>query len=247
MSKDLELDNNGTTFPVYLAEPESGEVKGAIIVIHEVWGLTDHIKSIADRFAAEGYIALAPNLFSDTDLEEYLSDEMARDLFNPEKRSAVQPKLREIMAPIHVPEFANSAKAKLKQCYDYIAQNPKVSAKIAVIGFCFGGTYSFQTAMLEPNLKAAIPFYGHADFSIDQLSNIKCPVLAFYGENDHNLVDGLSELKSKMSEAHVNFESIVYPDCGHAFFNDSNPYAYNEAAAKDAWPKVLEFLSSHLN
>jgi carboxymethylenebutenolidase len=243
MSKDLNLEVDGKPLPVYVAEP-AGEARGAVIVIHEVWGLTDHIKDICDRVAAEGYVALGPNLFSETNIEEMVSDELAESLFDPERRTAVQPQLRAIMAPIQAPDFAEGATGKLQVCYDYLAE--KVGHNVAVMGFCFGGTYSFQLAMTEPRLKAAVPFYGHAEFGVEQLRHISCPVLAFYGEQDERLVTQLPELKQAMKTAGVDFRPVVYPGCGHAFFNDSNKFAYNAEAAADAWQKTLDFLAANL-
>jgi carboxymethylenebutenolidase len=181
---------------------------------------------------------------SETGIEELVSDDLVKDLFDPEKRSAIQPKLRAIMAPIQAPDYAEGARLKLKECYKYLSKNSVTGDKIAVMGFCFGGTYSFETAMIEPELKAAVPFYGHAAFSVDQLKAIKCPILAFYGEKDENLISQLPEVDANMKKAGVNFRKVVYPGCGHAFFNDTNPYTYNADAAKDAWQKTLAFLSS---
>jgi carboxymethylenebutenolidase len=240
-----ELTYNGQTFPVYLAEPD-GEVKGGIIVIHEVWALTDHTKSVADRFAAEGYLVIAPDLLgTETEISKYAA-EIQLDLFNPEKRNEAQPKLRKLMAPMQAPGFADKTKGKVAVCFEYLYAKPAVDKKVAVNGFCFGGSYSFSLATAEPRLKAAIPFYGHASTDIDELKKITCPILAFYGEKDENLMSSLSELKELMKEAGVDFTAIVYPDSGHAFFNDTNSFAYNEKAAKDAWQRTLEFLNQSL-
>lgn len=225
----------------YLAEPDA-PAKAAVIVIHEVWGLADHIKSVADRLAAEGYLALAPDFLSDT-VDTAKLGGMQEALFDPERRNQIQPELRKLMTPIHNPEFGARTTAGLKACFDYLYDLPQAQRKVAVIGFCFGGTYSFNLAIEEPRLKLALPFYGHADQDVDALRNIKCPVRAFYGENDQNLIGGLDDLKRKMEEAGVDFQAKVYPDCGHAFFNDTNRFAYNAAAAKDAWELALEELA----
>jgi carboxymethylenebutenolidase len=238
---ELSLDNK--TFPSYLAKPE-GEAKGALIVIHEVWGLTDHIKSIADRFAAEGYLVLAPDLLYGNGIDIDALVGLQPGLFDPEKRSAVQPKLRELMAPIQAPEFAEVTLNKTQVCFDYLSSLPNIDGRVGITGFCFGGSYSFSLAVHQPKLKVAIPYYGHADFTVEQLKNINCPVLAFYGENDENLMNSLPDLKEKMTQAGVNFTAQVYKDCGHAFFNDTNKFTYNPVAANDAWNKTLKLLGS---
>jgi carboxymethylenebutenolidase len=115
-----------------------------------------------------------------------------------------------------------------------------------VVGFCFGGTYSFKLAAVQPELSAAVPFYGMAEFSDDEAAKIKPPILAFYGDQDQRLIDDLPAFQEQMKKAGVNFTSKVYPNAKHAFFNDTNPITYNDAAAKDAWQRTLNFLNQHL-
>jgi carboxymethylenebutenolidase len=243
MGEMIQLKFNDQEFPSYLVKPD-GEVKGALVVIHEVWGLTDHIKSIADRFAAEGYIALAPDfLFGNgIDIDALLG--LQSGLFDPQKRAEAQPKLRALMAPIQAPEFAILTLDKTKVCFDYLENIEGINGRVGITGFCFGGSYSFSLAVNEPKLKVAIPFYGHADFSVDALKAITCPILAFYGDQDENLMASLPELKNKMAQAGVNFTAQVYSGCGHAFFNDTNKFTYNAPAATDAWNKTLDLLKT---
>lgn len=229
--------------PVYRAEPER-RCKGGIILIHEVWGLTSHIKDVADRLAAEGYLVLAPNLLSDTDIERHITPDMPKDLFNPKTRNEVQPKVRALTAPIQTPEFAKATVDKLEAVFDCLYEENGAHQKVAVMGFCFGGTYSFSLAVAEPRLSAAVPFYGHADQSVEELRGIACPLLYFLGETDENLITKLPALEERLHEAAVDVTIQVYEGCGHAFFNDTNPYAYNEKAALDAWRRTLEFLDA---
>jgi carboxymethylenebutenolidase len=241
MGKMIELEFDGTPIEAYEAVP-TGEVKGGIIVIHEVWGLSEHIKSIADRFAREGYLAVAPELLSETDIAKH-ADRLMLDLFNPEKRNEAQPKLRALMAPMQEPGFGEKTLGRVQACFDYLYAKPETRQMVAITGFCFGGSYSFSLAMAEPRLKAAVPFYGHANLSdAGELRKIACPILAFYGEEDAGLMENLPNVKAEMQTADVDFTAHVYPDCGHAFFNDTNPYAYNKSAAKDAWQRTLGFL-----
>lgn len=245
MSKVIELTYKDTPFEAYLAEPKV-KTKGGIIVIHEVWGLNDHTKTIAERFAAEGYLALAPSLLFETDIAKH-ADKLALDLFNPETRNETQPKLRALMAPMQEPGFAPTALGRLEACFGYLLGDERTGGKVAVCGFCFGGSYSFSLATHEPRLKAAVPFYGHADMEHPEtFAQINCPILAFYGDQDQNLMASLPALKGQMQKAHVNFEAKVYSGAGHAFFNDTNPYAYNEQAAQDSWRLTLDFLAQHV-
>jgi len=227
----------------YLARPD-GQPKGAIIVIHEVWGLVDHIKSIADRFAGEGYLALAPNLLFEVDFSSVDVADLQRQLFDPKSRSEAQPKLRALMAPMQDPSFGAKTTDRVKACFEYLYSQPEAKEKVAVSGFCFGGSYSFALATVEPRLKIAFPFYGHADQTAEELKHITCPVYAFYGEKDENLMGSLDDLKKRMSEAGVDFMAKVYEGCGHAFFNDTNPLTYNQQAATDSWEIVKNELQT---
>ncbi len=217
-----------------------------LIVIEEIWGVADHIKSVADRFAAEGYSVLSPELLP-KGLLEILTPQIQKDLFDPEKRDAVQPKLREAMQPIHQPEYARNAIATLKACVDYLAADENVDAThgIAVVGFCFGGTYAFHLAANDSRIRAAVPFYGQAP-TPEEIPNINCPVLAFYGDQDAHLMETLPALRENMARDGKSFEAVVYPGAGHAFFNDTNARMYRAEAAGDAWKKTLAFLEKSI-
>ena len=241
MGEIVDLTSDGNSFAAYVARP-GGEVKGGIIVIHEIWGLVEHVKSIADRFAAEGYVALAPNLL-ELGITEKMAGELQSELFDPKRRTAAQPKIRELMTPMQAPGFGEETLAKVQECFSYISGQDGVNERVGIMGFCFGGTYSFSLVVHQPKLKVALPFYGHSDFSVEELKAITCPIYAFYGEQDERLMAQLPELKTNMAEAGVDFSAQVYPDCGHAFFNDTNPFAYNKAAASDAWDKALSFIA----
>ncbi|HUC88124.1 MAG TPA: dienelactone hydrolase family protein [Candidatus Binatia bacterium] len=240
---DISADKS---IEAYLASPAEG-AKGAIIVIHEVWGLTGHIKSVADRYASEGYIALAPGLLSNSVFDSKKVAELQKAIFDPARRNSVQPELRQLMAPMQEPDFGELTVSRLQACFDYLYKLPEAHQKVAVNGFCFGGTYSFSLAIVQPKIVIALPFYGHSDQPVDELKNITCPVHAFFGQNDERLISQLPDLKKRMKAAGVDFTAKAYPNCGHAFFNDSNPLAHNKAAATDAWATVLSLLSEVMN
>lgn len=243
--KMTEFEFDGEKFTAYEAIPD-GEIKGGLIVIEEVWGLTDHIKDVASRFAREGYHVISPELLSDLHIAEHAQTLML-DLFDPEKRNEAQPKMRALMAPMQEPGFAEKTLGKVKVCFDYLFEQPDTHAAVAITGFCFGGSYSYALALAEPRLKLAVPFYGHVDVSdAEKLQHVTCPIRAFYGEQDERLITGLPEVEKAMRDASVDYEAHVYPGCGHAFFNDTNPFAYNQAAAGDAWDRTLKLLAEKL-
>jgi carboxymethylenebutenolidase len=230
---------------VYRAEPQ-GELRGALIVIHEIWGLVPHITDVADRYAAEGYLVLAPDLLSDAGVTPEIGTELFEMMYDTDeqRRTTNQPRLREAFAASRAPDFAAGAIAKLKTVVDALEAENGVDGRIGVLGFCFGGSYSFSLAESDPRVKAAVPFYGSAEPS--EVASIHCPVLAFYGDQDERLMDALPALEKAMTAAGVDFEAKVYADAGHAFFNDTNPHSFDPAAAGDAWSRSLEFVRANL-
>lgn len=236
----------GQAFQAYRAEP-SGMSRGAVIVIHEIWGLNAHTRDIADRFALEGYLAVAPDLMGLAGLDAVLLAELGERRADPATMAEVQPLIRAATAPMNSPDMAARTRAGVAEVFEYLHSTPEGVDRTAVVGFCFGGTYSFALAVEEPRLAAAVPFYGHAGYSSAELAAITCPVLAFYGEDDARLVDALPALADHMQEAGVDFRSTVFPGAGHAFFNDSNPLTYRADPARIAWGQTLEFLAQELS
>lgn len=244
MGRMIEIEG-AESVPGYLVAPPSGvEPRGGLVVIHEAWGLVDHIKDVADRFAAEGWVVLAPDLLSRVGVRPTLADELQSALFDPDPavRAEAQPRLREAMSPVRSPEFGAQTVAALKAVVDTLARQPGVERRIGVVGFCFGGTYAFALAAEDPRITAAVPFYG-APPEGTALAGIHAPVLAFYGETDERLTAPLPEVTAALLDAGVDFEAQVYPGVGHAFFNDTNRYTYDAGAAGDAWHRTLDFLA----
>jgi carboxymethylenebutenolidase len=224
-----------------------GELRGALILIHEIWGLVDHIKDVADRFAAEGYLVIAPDILSHGGLTPEIGQEIATLMAgSDDDRTRAQPLLREKTAPVHSPEYGEWAVGALGSVVDYLEGQPGVDGRIGVLGFCFGGTYSFALAAADRRIRGAVPFYG-APPETAELSHLDCPVLGLYGETDDRLIQSLPDVIARMSDAGADFESHVYPGAGHAFFNDTNPVAYRPEVAADAWTRSLAFLRATLS
>ena len=242
MAPTIELDDGD--FSAYVATP-AGPVRGGLVVIHEIWGLVDHITDVADRFAAEGYLAVAPDLLSHVGLAPAVGAELLRlrTSADPEEQTRVQPMLREKMAPLQAPEYATWAVQALRHTVDYVVAQPGVADRVGVVGFCFGGSYTFALAAADDRISAAVPFYGSPP-ELTGVAAIDCRVLAFYGDQDQRLMDSLPAVTKAMTAAGVDFTAKVYPGVGHAFFNDTNPQTYDAAAAADAWGRTLEALKA---
>jgi carboxymethylenebutenolidase len=236
------LTGAGTDVPAIIEKSSTGTGPG-LILIEEIWGLTPHMADVAKRFASEGFEVIVPELIDHTVLEQISPDMYALMHSEDEAvRTKTQALMREATAPIRSDAFAREAVGKLKLAYSELG---KISnGNIATVGFCFGGSYAFHLAANEPGLKACVPFYGQPP-NEEEIVRIPCPILAFYGGQDANLIQSLPKLKADMAQAGKQFDAVVYPDTGHAFFNDTNSIAYRPAHAQDAWQRTLEFLRKY--
>ncbi len=240
LSRMDQMINVDATTPAYYVAPEGA--RGAIVLIHEIWGLNEHTKDVARRLGEEGYAVLAPDVLEDTGITRMIDPSIFKEMADPATRNEAQKRMRDALAPMHAPGFAQRTLARLLACHAFLQDEE--FERIAVMGFCFGGTYSFALAA-HAQLRAAIPFYGHPP-SEEDLARVSCPVLAFYGAKDENLMSGLPELERQMKAHKKDFTAKVYEGTGHAFFNDTNEMMYNADAAKDAWKRALEFLKRHM-
>lgn len=246
MSSDITVSHKNLNFPAYYTYPSGGAPFAGIILVHEVWGLTPNIRDIAERLRAQGYAVLAPDLLAETDIYRQVDQGIMAEIANPATKDEAQKKLRAAMAPLMAPEFAAITLEKLEACYNFLKTQDIGNGRIAIMGFCLGGTYAFSFAAKQPGLKAAIPFYGHAPTDSTELKKIACPILAFYGKQDIRLIDQVPALEKTLRDLRKDFWYKIYPHAGHAFFNDTNPATYNAAAAQDAWKRVLAFLQDKL-
>lgn len=245
MSDSVTLAAEGHDFEVFVARP-AGDPVGGLVLIHEIWGLVDHIKDVAGRFAAEGWLVAAPDIVSRGGMAPALSAELfaVMNSDDAEARAAAQPRMREATSTVRAPEYARWAVGALRATVDWLAVQPGVADRIGVVGFCFGGTYCFALAAADDRVRAAVPFYGSPP-TPDDIAKIRAPVLAIYGQHDPGLINALPDVTRAMGAAGVDFEPIVYPDASHAFFNDTSR-RYAPDAAADAWRRTLDFLRAHV-
>lgn len=211
----------------YLATPAGNGPWPAMIVIQEWWGLDAQTKSIADRFAHEGYLAFSPDLYHG-ELAELGDGDTAMKL---------------------VQKYGPKAYLDLQSMFDALPSHPDCNGKIGSVGFCFGGRMSLTLGISRP-LNAICTFYGGGMQTIfDQLrTNLKAPVLGLFGDADVSIPAGtVEEFDKLLDEVGVEHDVIMYPNSGHAFFRDSDPSVYIPEASKDAWERVKKFFKKHLN
>ncbi len=244
--QEIRIPFHHESFPGYFITTKIKRAP-AIILIHEIWGLNNNIRDVANRLCEAGYTVLAPDLLKSTPVENALTPELITDMHIPEKKDETQKKIRAALTPTQSPEFGQQMIEKLQTCFSFLLNHPQVNGSIGIIGFCFGGTYSYALAVHQPKLKAAVVFYGQPPQPLDLIETINCPILSFTGEQDTNLMKQLPSIKKKMKEFQKSFQSIVYPNAGHAFFNDTNLRMYYKDAANDAWKKTKQFLSNNLS
>ena len=207
----------------YLAKPEGAMNAPGIIVIHEWWGLNDNIRMMADKLAGEGYTALAVDLYGGKVAESPDSaGTYARSVNNEE------------------------ALDNLTQAYTYL--NEKQAAEnIGVIGWCFGGAWSLNTALAHPQkIDATVIYYGRLVTDTEKLKTLEMPVLGIFGEEDGGIPpQRVKEFESALNEVGVDNSIHIYEGAGHAFANPSGT-RYVEEAAEDAWQKTVRFLEQNL-
>jgi carboxymethylenebutenolidase len=217
---------DGKAVQGYLSVPvhAKGPLPG-IIVIHEWWGLNDNIRSMADQLAGEGYAALAVDLYGG--------------------QSAKSPDdAKKLMSGVF--KDPDAAKDNLKQAYAYLHGHEQ-APRIGVIGWCFGGGWSLQAALLFPDqINAAVMYYGQPVDDVKALSTLKMPLMGFFGEQDKGItVQDVRIFQKALRAAGVNAEIHEYPNAGHAFANPSGD-RYRPLAAADAWQRTLAFFARYL-
>jgi carboxymethylenebutenolidase len=215
--------------PAYLSRSKQKMSAGGVLLIHEVFGLNDHIKSIADRLAREGFTTLAPNFF-------------VRAAEPPPKDTSDMEALRRAASSIPNDVAIKDMQAGL----DYLKTVKNVLPRLASIGFCMGGGYSYQIATHTQDLSGAVIFYGRTPLEL--VPQVSCPLLGNFGELDSGIPPAqVKAFEEALKKAGKTADIKIYPGAKHGFFNDTRPEAYNAEAAADAWERTISFFRGKLN
>src|SRR5919197_5436083 len=215
----VKFATGGGTTNGYLSIPESGGGPG-VVVIQEWWGLVPHIKDVCDRFAAEGYVALAPDLYH---------GDVAR---SPDEAG-------KLMMSLRIDEAEKDMRGAIQYLLDHGATT---GDRVGTVGFCMGGALSLYAASKNAQVGACVVFYGiHPNVKPD-LQKLQAPVLGIYAERDQSVPPAaVRELEARLKGLGKTAEFHISPETDHAFFNDQRPEVYNARAAEDAWRRVLQF------
>ncbi len=220
-------DQKIKTWVVY---PETRDKAPVVIVIHEIFGESDWIRSVADALAAEGYIAVAPDLLSGKGPSGGGTDSFAPN------------KVQEAIRGLSKDEVVQ----RLNAVRDYAIALPSASGKSATIGFCWGGGASFNYAANQPKLNAAVVYYGTPPDK-DAMGKIECPVAGFYGGDDSRVTSTVEPTAKMMQELKKTYTHHVFDGAGHGFLRQqSGRNGANEKAAKEAWSETIAFLKKTL-
>jgi carboxymethylenebutenolidase len=222
MGEMITYPANGRTGSGYLARA-AGDAPG-IIVIQEWWGLNDHIKEVADRFAAAGFTALAPDLFHGVVTKE--PDEAGK-----------------LMMALQIEEAAQDLRGAIRHLRTLTGR------PVGTVGFCMGGALSLFAACENPDdVAACIDFYGGHPKVQYNLAALRAPVLGLFAGEDEGVSPAVVRaLDAQLTALGKPHDFTTYPGTDHAFFNDQRPEVYDAAAAADAWQKTLAFCRRHLN
>ncbi|HYM81575.1 MAG TPA: dienelactone hydrolase family protein [Candidatus Limnocylindria bacterium] len=228
---DVPFASGSTPIRTWVVYPERKDKAGVVVVIHEIYGLSDWIRSVADQLAADGLIAVAPDLISGLGPGGGGTDSVA-------SRDDVVGLVRGLS-----PE---ATAARLDAVRRYAAGIPAGNGKFATIGFCWGGARSFEYAAADPSPQASVVFYGTSPDSATLL-RVRAPVLGLYGADDARVNATIEPAKTALSKLGRSYETHVFEGAGHGFLRgQAERNGANLRAAEQAWPRVLEFLRQHL-
>jgi carboxymethylenebutenolidase len=227
-TREVSCKGSACTINAYVAEPAGAQPRPAVIVVQEWWGLNENIRDIARRFAAQGYVAIAPDLYSRQ------GHKVASD-----PNTAAQ-----LMGGLQKPDGV----ADLKTTIGWIREQPRTrAAKIGVTGYCMGGSYAMLLPCESKEVAAAAPFYGEIPPDA-ALAHLGCPVFYAYGENDGWIQrTDVERLAAYLKQSGKPGEVKIYRGCAHGFFNDTRKDVYSAEAARDAWEHTLKLFASSLN
>jgi carboxymethylenebutenolidase len=228
---DIKLAAGGMPIRTWIVYPERKDKAGVVILVHEIYGLSDWLRGVADQVAREGFIAVAPDLISGLGPNGGGTDSAA-------SRDDVVKLVREL-----TPEMVTT---RLDAVRDYAVKLPSANGKVATIGFCWGGGESFAYAVHQPTLAAAVVYYGTPPEAAD-LPKVKAPVLGFYGGDDARIATTVAPTEAEMKKLGKSYEPHIFDGAGHGFLRaQEDRGGANLKATQSAWPRTVIFLRDHL-
>ncbi|HEY0845168.1 MAG TPA: dienelactone hydrolase family protein [Noviherbaspirillum sp.] len=233
---EVTINVNGQNVPVYRAQPQGKKNLPVILVVSEIFGVHEHIADVARRFAKQGYLALAPELFVRQG--------------DPTSYGTVPEVIKEVISKVPDAQVMGD----LDACVAWAGDNGGNVDKLGITGFCWGGRIAWLYAAHNPRVDAAVAWYGRlvgdktpltSTQPVDIGATLKAPVLGLYGGKDAGIpLESVERMQAELAKGGSKSEFIVYPNSGHAFHADYRP-SYVEADAKDAWQRCLAWFKKH--
>lgn len=237
VKQEIEIPTGQERMSCHVARPASGGPYPALVVVMEVFGLNDNIRNLADRFASEGFVTLAPHLYFRVPGKNVAGYSEMPDAFK-------------LAASLNDDQVV----ADMGACIDYLKTQKDVKPKFGVTGFCMGGKITFLTACRNNAVDAAVPFYGGGMVTaqpgrkapIEYVNQLRAPVLAFFGGKDAFIpAADVEKFRAETQRAGKNVEIVLYPEADHGFMCDERP-SFHPTHSKEAWSRAVEFFKRNL-
>lgn len=224
VSGNIRVVSGGHYLPAFWSHPELGGPFPGLVLLHDHWGLTSHVRTQARRFAERGYYVIAPDLFDE------------------------QTPATEAQAQALSVQMGEAALSRVIATLRALLSHHRCNSKVGVIGWGLGGQLALQTGIFNDDVLAVVSFYGLPDISPAELRSLTCPLLALFAELDSLITPSeIKTLCATLDEMDLAHEVVVYPDVGRGFFDDSRPDTFQAVAAWDAWTRSLAFLNEQLD
>ena len=232
---EVELPGSAEPMMAWVVRPDSAEAEAApvVLVVHEIFGLTDWVRAVADRLAEDGFVAVAPDLLSG------LGPDGGGTASVPSRDGAVR--LIRTLDP-------DDVVARLSAVRAFASTLGGTTGAVATLGFCWGGSASFAYALADPELDAAVVFYGSSPEATEDYQRVAAPVLGLYGGDDERVNATVAEAEREMAQYGKHFETATFTGAGHGFMRaQEDRQGANRVASEQAWRRAVEFLRQHLS
>jgi carboxymethylenebutenolidase len=231
----VKVNHDNREVNCFITYPEVKDKATAVIVIHEIFGLTDWVRGVTDQLAEAGYIAIAPDLL----WGKAPNGEGTEALLKASGSQAIMPAIQALPA--------DQITADLDAVYNYVSKLSSCNGKVTVSGFCWGGGQSFRYTTNNKNLKACYSFYGPPPTDAEAVARINCPIYGFYAGNDNRIDSMIPAITDLMKQAGKTYESVTYEGAGHGFMRageQPNPQEANKKARDESWQRWKDLLKS---
>jgi carboxymethylenebutenolidase len=229
--EDVQMSDGGTPIRTWVVYPERRDHAGVVVLIHEIFGLSDWLRAVSDQLARDGFIAVAPDLISG---------------LGPGGGGTESAASRDDVVKLVRGLTTEMTRARLDAVFDWAMKEPSGNGRLATVGFCWGGGVSFATAARRPGLRAAVVYYGVSPDSA-MLLEVAAPVLGLYGGDDARVTSTVPPARRTLASRKMPYDVHIFDGAGHGFLRQQGDRdGANLRATRQAWPLTIKFLKRHL-